>query len=163
MHMVTMVPDQDGRFRSVCFPYLRYVIRIKAVIIFISFLQNFERVGWLTSLWCVQGLRLSPNLDVFLWSLYLALDGFFAASPLISDCSALWNSEKVLEARVLPARMGNKKASMSRSPTGPYSASSPWLISNYQSAFQNPYLGRDTHIWISKAVAGQLHEISFIF
>ena len=98
MHMVTMVPDQDVRFRSVCFPYLRYVIRIKAVIIFISFLQNFERVGLLTSLWCVQGLRLSPNLDVFLWSLYLALDGFFAASPLISDCSALWNSEKVLEA-----------------------------------------------------------------
>ena len=109
MQMVTMVPDQDGRFRSVCFPYLRYVIRIKAVIIFISFLQNFERVGLLTSLWCVQGLRLSPNLDVFLWSLYLALDGFFAASPLISDCSALWNSEKVMEFGVSATRNGEQK------------------------------------------------------
>ena len=87
----------------------------------------------LTRLWYVQGFTLSPNLDVLLWSLYLALDGFLAASPLISDCSALWNSEKVMEAGVLPARMENKKASMPRSPTGPYSASSPWLISNYQS------------------------------
>ena len=73
---------------------------------------------------------MSPNLDMLLRSLYLALDGFLAASPLISDCSALWNSEKVIEAGVLPAR--NKKASMPRSPTGPYSASLPRLISNYQ-------------------------------
>ena len=108
----------------------------------------------LTRLWYVQGFTLSPNLDVLLWSLYLALDGFLAASPLISDCSALWNSEKVMEAGVLPARMENKK--------GPTQHHHHGLFQIIKVAFHNPYLGRDTHIWISKAIAGQLHEIFYI-
>ena len=66
---------------------------------------------------------MSPNLDVLLWSLYLALDGFLAASPLISDCSALWNSEKVMEAGVLPTRNGGQKGLQAQDPTRPCSAS----------------------------------------
>ena len=32
-----------------------------------------------------------------------------AAPPLISNCSVLWNSEKVMEARVLATRNGGQK------------------------------------------------------
>ena len=39
----------------------------------------------------------------------LASSGFLAASLLITNCSALWNSEKVLEAGVLPTRNGGQK------------------------------------------------------
>ena len=34
----------------------------------------------------------SPNFDEIIWSFNLASDGFQAASPLIRNCSALWNS-----------------------------------------------------------------------
>ena len=36
--------------------------------------------------------------------------GFVAAPPLINNCSALWNSEKVMETEVLPIRNGAKRA-----------------------------------------------------
>ena len=39
----------------------------------------------------------------------LASGGFVANSPLISNCSALWNSEKVMKSGVLPTRNGGLK------------------------------------------------------
>ena len=50
-----------------------------------------------------------PNLGEIIWSFSLASDGFLAASHLISNSSALWKSEKAMEAGVLPTRNGGQQ------------------------------------------------------
>ena len=42
--------------------------------------------------------------------LNLTSGGFVVAPPLISNCSALWKSLKVMETEVLPIRNGAKRA-----------------------------------------------------
>jgi len=62
---------------------------------------------------------------LLIWSFNLASGGFLALPPLIgiSNCSAIWNGEKVMEGGVLPLKMRDKKASVPRSPTRPCGAS----------------------------------------
>ena len=45
--------------------------------------------------------------------------GFVAASPLISNCSAIWNSEKFMESRVLLQGIGNQRPPCPGVPQGP--------------------------------------------
>ena len=79
----------------------------------------------LLGLGCVLGLSCSGLLILISLSgpFSLASGGFTAAPLLISNCSALWNSEKVMEAGVLLQEMADKTAFMPRSPTGPCLAS----------------------------------------
>lgn len=86
-------------------------------LVFFFLLPSFKRVVLLTRLGCVRGLRWSSLL---VWmslsgTFNLASRGILAAPPLISNCSALWDSEKAIEAGVLPIRNGRQKASMPRS------------------------------------------------
>jgi len=68
----------------------RYGIRIKAInsLAFFFLLQSFKRLGVLTRLGCVQGLRWSSPLILMSFSglFYLASGGFLAVPPLISSC-----------------------------------------------------------------------------
>ena len=48
----------------------------------------------------------------------LASGGSLAAPPLISNCCALWSSEKVMEPGVLPKRDGGQKGLHAQEPHG---------------------------------------------
>ena len=112
-----------------------YAIRIKAVSpAFFFLLQSFKRVGLLTRLRCVQGLRGGLLILMsFSGPLNLASGGFLAAPPLICNCLNLpfGNSGKVMEAGVLPTRNGEQKglhaSELHRAPLGFTSMLLSWI------------------------------------
>ena len=71
----------------------------------------------------------------------LASDSFIAVSPLISNCSAFWTSEKVIEAGVWPTRSRGLKCLHGQEPC---LASAPSLLfpSKSQSSLAGDILGR---------------------
>ena len=73
-------------------------------------MQSFKRMGWLKT-WGGGGLSWSHLLILMSLSgpFSFASRGFASASPLISKCSALWNSEKVTEGGVLLTGNGRQK------------------------------------------------------
>ena len=118
---------------------------------FFFLLQSFRRVGVLTRLGCVQGLLI---LRSFSSPFNLASGGFVAAPPLISNCSNLpfgtqgrpWRLESCLQ------EMGDKKASVSGSPTGTRLVSrsrcQAWLVPS------EGYEGESVPCWQSLAFLG---------
>ena len=73
-----------------------YVIRIKAVTVLHSCSAKFQKGGVADHIRVHAGSKVvwSPNLsDPF----SLASGGFLGAPLLITNCSTLWNSEKVIE------------------------------------------------------------------
>ena len=87
-----------------------------------EFYSNSSRVRLLTRLGCVQGLLI---LMTFSGPFNLASGDFLAAPPLISYCSHLpfGTQERSWRLESWVQEMGDKKASMPRSPTVSFSVS----------------------------------------